>query len=147
MTADLQRCPHGPACMCRQCSLRPSEATTAIGYRPRQTGGGDGVPPWIGADLQRCRDEQVQFATLLLASGSLQNPPTSYQFGLRMAATDAMLEECFILTEQPATLHTETERRGLIIPASDVLGGVSPTVTAQASDTCGEVNNENPSNL
>lgn len=44
-------------------------------------------------DLQRCRDEQVKFATLLLASGSLQNPPTSYQFGLRMAATDAFTED------------------------------------------------------
>ena len=70
------------------------------------------------ADLQRCRDEQVRFATLLLASGSLQNHPTTYQFGLRMAATDALLEE-LLLTEQPVTLHTETERQGLRIPASE----------------------------
>jgi len=44
---------------------------------------------------------------------------SAYQFGLRMAATDAFTEEIFMLTEQPVTLHTETERQGLRIPASE----------------------------
>lgn len=71
------------------------------------------------AELQRCRDEQIRFATLLLASGSLQNPPTAYQFGLRMAATDAFTDEIFMLTEHPVSVHTGTKRQGLRIPASE----------------------------
>jgi hypothetical protein len=68
---------------------------------------------WIvKADLQRCRDEQVRFATLLLASGSLQNPPTAYQFGLRMAATDALMEELLMLTEHPVSVHTDRDGAG-----------------------------------
>ena len=95
----------------------------------------------MSAELQRCRDDQVRFVTLLLASGSLQNPPTAYQFGLRMAATDAFTDEILMLTEQPVTLQTEN-RQGLRIPASNDPGGVSPTGTARAFDTCGEVIHE-----
>ena len=93
------------------------------------------------AELQRCRDEQVRFVTLLLASGSLQNPPTAYQFGLRMAATDAFTDEILMLTEQPVTLQTEN-RQGLRTPAENVPGGVSPTGTIRAFHTCGEVKDE-----
>ena len=47
-----------------------------------------------------------------------------------------------MLTEQPVTLHTDRDRQGLRIPAADVLGGVSPTGTAQASDTRGGVKHD-----
>jgi hypothetical protein len=36
-----------------------------------------------------------------------------------MGLADWMLEEILLLTEQPVTLHTETERQGLRIPASE----------------------------
>jgi len=64
------------------------------------------------ADLQRCRDEQVRFATLLLAGHPEQH-------GLRMGLADWMMEEVLLLTEQPVALHTKTERQGLRIPASE----------------------------
>jgi len=64
------------------------------------------------ADLQHCRDEQIRCATLLLAGHPEQH-------GLRMGLADWMLEEILLLTEQPVTLHTETERQGLRIPASE----------------------------
>jgi hypothetical protein len=87
------------------------------------------------ADLQRCRDEQIRCVTLLLAGHPEQH-------GLRMGLADWMMEEVLLLTEQPVALHTETERQGLRIPASNDPGGVSPTGTARAFDTCGEVIHE-----
>jgi len=86
------------------------------------------------ADLQRCRDEQVRCVTLLLAGHPEQH-------GLRMGLADWMMEEVLLLTEQPVTLQTEN-RQGLRIPAENVPGGVSPTGTARAFDTCGEVIHE-----
>ena len=86
------------------------------------------------ADLQRCRDEQKDAATLLLAGHPEQH-------GLRMGLADWMAEEILLLTEQPVTLQT-TNRQGLRILASNDPGGVSPTGTARAFDTCGEVIHE-----
>jgi hypothetical protein len=67
----------------------------------------------VTADLQRCRDEQIRYATLLLAGH-----PEQHGLQMGLAATDALLEE-LLLTKQPVTLHTETERQGLRIPASE----------------------------
>lgn len=88
----------------------------------------------MSAELQRCRDEQIRCATLLLAGHPEQH-------GLRMGLADWMMEEVLLLTEQPVTLQTEN-RQGLRIPASNDPGGVSPTGTARAFDTCGEVIHE-----
>jgi len=59
----------------------------------------------VTADLQRCRDEQVRCATLILAGHSEQH-------GLKMGLADWMMEEVFLLTEQPVTLHTDKDGAG-----------------------------------
>ena len=59
----------------------------------------------MSAELQRCRDEQIRCATLLLAGHPEQH-------GLRMGLADWMMEEVLLLTEQPVTLHTESDGRG-----------------------------------
>ena len=58
------------------------------------------------ADLQRCYDEQLRCATLLLAGHPEQH-------GLKMGLADWVMEEVFLLTEQPVTLHTEQDSAGL----------------------------------
>ena len=66
----------------------------------------------VTADLQRCQDEQIRCATLLLAGHPEQR-------GLALGVADWMMEEVFLLTEQPVTLHTDRDSQGLRIPDSE----------------------------
>jgi hypothetical protein len=69
----------------------------------------------VTAELQRCRDEQIAHATLILAGHPEQR-------GLRQALADEFSEDLILsglwLTERPDSAHTEKDG-GIRNPASE----------------------------